>query len=352
VKKALTVLMSMILVIGLLAACGNSNNKTNGTNTPKTTDNKNEGATPAKDIKIAMVLPEKIGVNPFFELMDKGLKDAGEEFGVTVKTIEASDPVSFEQQLRAAVADGYDLIITATFQAEDALRKVATENPDRPFAIVDQIIPDVENIRSVAFKENEGAFLLGAAAGLVTESNIVGNVVAIEGALMDKYTIGFEKGLHHTNPEAKVIVQYVGNFEDSAKGKELALQQYAQGADFIAGIAAVGDYGVFDAAKEKGFYTSGQDVDRTVLDSEHIILSQLKGVDTVTYETVKEFVNDTFTFGSAHYGLAEDGVGLTFVTRESTSPRSPALTDEKIAQLKEIAEDIKAGKIDVTIPVK
>ncbi|HIW34260.1 MAG TPA: BMP family ABC transporter substrate-binding protein, partial [Candidatus Paenibacillus intestinavium] len=129
----------------------------------------------------------------------------------------------------------------------------------------------------------------------------------------------------------------------------LALQQNAQGADFIAGLAAVGDFGVFEAAKEKGFYSSGQDVDRTVIDPEHVILSQLKEVDTVTHDTVKLFVEDKFDFGTTFYGLAEGGVGLTFVTTDSESPRSEKLTDEDIAQLKEIAEGIKAGTIDTSI---
>ena len=348
-KKRLTLLLSIVLVIGLLAACGNNANQgskgtnNSGANTEGTTD----GA--KKDIKIAMVLPEQIGVNPFFELMDKGFKQAGEDFGVTIRTMEASDANMFEQHFRAAVAEGYDMIITATYQAEDALRIIAAENPDLPIAIIDHVIEGIPNVRSAAFIENEASFLLGAAAGLVTESNVVGNVVAVEGAQMDKYTIGFAKGLAHTNPEAKVLTAYVGSYVDSAKAKELALQQNSQGADFIAGLAAVGDFGIFEAAKDKGFYSSGQDVDRTVIDPEHVILSQLKEVDTVTYDTVKLFVEDKFDFGTSFYGLAEGGVGLTFVTTESESPRSEKLTDEDIAQLKEIAEGIKAGTIDTSI---
>lgn len=334
----------MVLVICLLAACGNNANEAskNGANAEGTNAGK-------KDLKIALVLPEEIGVNPFFELMDKGFKQAGQDFGVTVKTIESSDANAFEQNFRAAVAEKYDLIITATYQAEDALRKIADENPDLPIAIIDQIVGDVPNVRSAAFVENDASFLLGAAAGLITETNTVGNIVAVEGQLMDKYTVGFKKGLAYTNPEAKVLVSYVGNFIDSAKAKELAILQNSQGADFIAGMSAVGDFGVFEAAKEKGFYTSGQDVDRTVIDPEHIILSQLKGVDTVAYDTVKQFVEDTFEYGSYYYGLAEDGVGLTFVTRDSESQRSDKLTDEDLATLKEIAEGIKNGTIDTSI---
>lgn len=349
-KKRLAVLMTLALVIGLLAACGGGNNGNQGNNAANTgSNNASNTDSEKKDMKIALVLPEEIGVNPFFELMDKGFQQAGEDFGVEVKTIESSDASAFEQNFRAAVAENYDLIITATFQAEDALRKIAAENPELPLAIIDQVVPDVPNVRSVAFKENEASFLLGAAAGLITESNVVGNIVAIEGELMDKYTVGFEKGLKHTNPDAKVLVSYVGGFNDTAKAKELAMVQHSQGADFIAGMSAVSDFGVFDAAKEKGFYTSGQDVDRTINDPEHIILSQLKGVDTVAYETVKEFVEGTFEYGPSYYGLAEDGVGLTFVTRDSQSPLSEAIGEENIAKLKEIAEGIKNGEIDASV---
>lgn len=348
-KKKLGLLLSIVMLVGLLAACGNNNaaNTNAGTNAGT---NANAGATTdteKKDVKVALVLAEEIGVNPFFELMQAGFEKAGEDFGVETNVVESTDAVAFEQNFRTLVAEGYDLIITASFTAEDVLRKIAAENPELPLAIIDHVV-DLPNVRSVAFIENEASFLLGAAAGLVTESNIVGNIVAIEGELMDKYTVGFAKGLAHTNPEAKVITNYVGSFTDAAKAKELAITQNSQGADFIAGMSAVGDFGVFEAAKEKGFYTSGQDVDRTVIDPEHVILSQLKGVDTVAYDTVKQFVEGTFEYGAAYYGLADDGVGLTHVTRETTSPLT-GLTEEDIATLKQIAEDIKSGKIDTSI---
>lgn len=344
-KKHLVLLLTLVLAISVLAACGSTSNKNNG----------NEGSNggqsdKGKKQRIALVLPEQIGVNPFFELMDQGFKRAGEEFGVEVKTIESTDPAGFEQNLRTTVAEGYDLIITATFQAEDALNKVAPENPDKSFAIIDTIV-DLPNVRSVMFREQEAAFLLGATAGLSTKTNTVGAVVAIDAPLLSKYTEGFKQGLAHTNPDAQFLVNYVGGFDDSAKGKELAILQHSKGADFIAGMAAVGDLGVFDAAKELGFYSSGQDVDRTELDPEHIVLSQLKGTDAVAYETVKAFANGSFEFGAADYGLKEDGVGVTFITKDSKSPLSPFIGQETVDKVKAIAEDIKSGKIEVVNPL-
>ena len=68
-------------------------------------------------------------------------------------------------------------------------------------------------------------------------------IAAIDIPLIKKYTEGFKAGLESVNPDAKFIVNYVGGFNDPAKAKELALIQFGQGADFIAGASAVGDLG-------------------------------------------------------------------------------------------------------------
>ncbi|WP_020616126.1 BMP family lipoprotein [Paenibacillus daejeonensis] len=354
-KKQFLVIVSLLVVAAMLAACGG--NSGGGNNTPNNTPNNsgaaegNAGGDSNEETRRAvLVLPEEIGVNPFFQLMDEGFKRGGEEFGLEVRTIESSDPAAFEQNLRAAVAENYDLIVTATFQAEDALNKVAQENPDKTFAIIDTFV-DLPNVRSVGFREYEAAYLMGAAAGLSTQTNTVGAIVAMDTPLLKKYTGGFEQGLQATNPEAKFLVNYVGGFNDPAQAKELALQQHSQGADFIAGMAAVGDNGVFEAASEEGFYTAGQDTDRTVLDPEHIVLSQLKGTDAVAYETVKSFAEDNFTFEAVEYGLEEGGVGITFVTHESESELSDFIGQETIDQLKEMAEQIKSGELVVANPL-
>jgi basic membrane protein A len=349
-KKTIVLALALILMVGLVAACGGNKNNNAGNTTNNGAAEGNNGGDKKDAKKIALVLPEKIGVNKFFVLMDEGFKKAGEEFGAEVKTIESTDPAGFEQNLRATVAEDYDLIITATFQAEDALKKVATENPDKPFAIIDTVV-DLPNVRSVNFREHEAAYLMGALAGLSTKTNTVGAIVAMDAPLLGKYTSGFDQGLKSVNPDAQFLVNYVGSFADPAKAKELALLQFDKGADYIAGMAAVGDNGVFEAAKEKGFFTSGQDTDRTDEDPAHVVLSQLKGTDAVAYETVKAFVEGTFAYGAADYGLKEGGVGLTYVTKETATPLNSFISQENVDKVKAIAEDIISGKIVVENPL-
>lgn len=346
--KKLIVLFSMLALV--LSACSSGNNS--GSSPSSSASPSGSAATSdQKDYKIALVLPEKIGVNPFFQLMDAGLKKAGEDFGLTVKTVEPSDINAIEENLRAFVADKYDLIITSSFKSTDPLTKVATENPDSKFVVIDTIV-DLPNVRSNVFREHEAAYLVGALAGLSTKTNKVGMVLAMDTVELSKWSVGFSEGLKYTNDKAEFLINYVGGFTDPAKAKEHAIVQSDAGADFIAGAAAVGDLGVFEAAAEKGFYTSGQDIDRTVEDPEHIVTSQIKRTDTVVYDTVKQFIEGTFATGVFDYGLKEDGVGVVFVTQDSTSPLSPFIGQDNVDKVKLIRDDIISGKIKVTNPLE
>ncbi|MDG0794044.1 BMP family protein [Cohnella ginsengisoli] len=355
-KKTLSLVLMFVLIAGVLAACGstkNNNSNNAGSSASSSAPASGSASAPAasngKPKKIALITPEPIGVNAFFVLMDEGFKKAGKDFGVEVKTLESTDPASIEQNIRTAAAGDYDLIITATYQVEDALKKIAPEYPDKAFAVIDTVV-DLPNVRSIAFREYEASYLLGAAAALVSKSGTVGNVVAMDIPLLSKYTSGFEQGAKSINPNIKILVGYVGGFTDPAKAKELALQQNGQGADFIAGMSAAGDLGVFQAAGEKGFYTSGQDTDNT--DGKQVILAQLKGTDAVAYETVKDFVEGNFSYGVRDYGLKEGGVGLTYVNKDSKSPLSDAIGQENVDKLKKISDDIIAGTIVVKNPLQ
>ncbi|SER41383.1 basic membrane protein A [Gracilibacillus ureilyticus] len=346
-RKKVLWLFSAVLIV-LLAACGTSNES----GSAEESSNGGESEASNEEAKtVAVVLTDQIGVNPFFQQISDGATKAAEETGLEVNVIESSDPTEIEQNLQVAVADGYDLILTATFDAVDALTRVAEQNPDQDFAIIDAVV-DLPNVKSAEFREYEASFLLGATAGLSTQTNTVGIVLAMDVPLLDKYKVGFEEGVAHVNSEAEILSSYVGSFEDPAKAKEIALQQHANGADFIAAAAAVSDLGVFEAAAEEGFYTSGQDIDRTVNDPEHIVLSQLKNTDVVAYDFVKEYGEGEFTTGTQSFGLAEGGVGVTFVTAESESELSDFIGQETIDEVIAIKDQIISGEVEVQNPLE
>ena len=182
-----------------------------------------------------------------------------------------------------------------------------------------------KNLLCIAFKEEEGSFLVGAAAALKTKSNTVGFVGGLEGDLIKKFQAGYEAGVKYIadqeGKDIKVLVDYAGNtpeaFRDPAKGKELALKQIGQGADVIYHASGGTGAEVISAAASKQVYAIGVDSDQSLTASEaerkRILTSMLKRVDKAVQQTIATYVGGTVPGGFRTFGLKEAG---------STTPRT------------------------------
>ena len=354
-KKILALVLALTLAMSL-AACGggNSGSQTSGgggaqQSQPSGGDSQTGSALPGEGQKIALVC-DKVGTQVFLTQMVQALDEAAEKYGFTPTVAECADAAAYEDNIRALVAEEYDLIIGGSWQAGDALNKVATEYPDASnYALVDSEI-DNDNVKCISFREQQGAYLIGLIAALTVdgESHLYGAVHVNEGPGSWKWRYGYMQGVLSVDPDAQFVFNYVGSYSDPAKAKELAIQQYEQGCLFINSAAAGGDSGTFEAAKEKGFYTSGQDVDETSADNPYIVSSQLKD----TYQTVKnlvdEFFSGSWTPDNTAWGVSEGTIGAVNVTHDSPNPRSDRLTDEEIADIQAVVEQMKSGALDMT----
>jgi len=306
-------------------------------------------AAPAKqdELTATYVSSGPIGVNPFLQLIADGLTKGGEEFGVTTRVVETADASALEDNLRAEIDAGTDLIVANSFESVDAITRLGKEYPDQKWVLVDAEIPDNPNVRGVLFKEQEGTFLIGAIFGRLTKTNVVGFVGAIDLPFIRRWYVGYEEGVKYVNPDATVLEGWGNSFNDPATSKELALAQFEQKADYIAATAAAGNTGVFEAAKEKNFFTSGVDTDQRILDPEHIIESMVKRSDVGVYDAVKALSDGTFTGGAVAYGLKEKGVGPAFLILDKLEVPS-TLPQEIQDEVKDIAAKIVSGEIKVT----
>jgi len=347
--------VTVLALTALLSGCGGAKpteapKKEAPATETKAAETKAPETPAAPKAKVVVVLPDKVGLNPFHQVTIVGVDKAKAELGVETKVIESKDWSQIEENLRAVAAEGtWDLVFTSGFESADPLKKVAAEFPNQKFAILDTTV-DAPNVRSIAFKEHEAAYLLGAAMGLTTKSNTVGMVGPMEIPFFMRWTQGIEAGLKQTNPNAKLIINWSGSFTDVAKSKELALDQFTKGADVIAAVAGGGNFGVFEAAKEKGFYAAGQDTNQSVNDPEHILYSQVKRLDVVTFDTIKALVDNKWAGGVAVYGLKENGVGFSHLV-DPTLSRHALLTDEVMKTLEDLQKKIISGEIVVKDPL-
>ena len=251
-----------------------------------------------------------IGDQSFNDLAKRGLDRAVEELGVQGEVIESRDAAAYVPNLTQA-AEQSELTVGVGFLLTEAITEVAGQYPDDKFLLIDSV-SEAPNVASVTFREQEGAFLCGVVAGLMTTTNKLGVVGGIKIPPVVRYVVGFEAGAKSVNPDVSVVVAYADSFEDPALGKELTLAQYNQGVDIAFPVAGRTGIGSFDAAKEKGagFWVIAADTDQSQLGAEYQLAVSEKGVDTAVFVVSQQVVEGTFTGGPLSLGITEGGVGL------------------------------------------
>lgn len=366
-KKVLSKVLAVALGLSMIASMAACSPKKEEAKAPETkqesevkeegteaaSDAKNEEAPaemPGKGKKVALIC-DVAGTQVFILDMIEGFHASAEKWGFEPIVSECADAGAFEDNARALLEEGVDLLIGGGWQTVDVINKLATEFPDKTqYALIDSIV-DAPNVKCVSFREQEGAYLIGKIAAMTTEgesSNVYGGVHVMQGPGSFKWRWGFMEGVKSIRPDAKFVFNYVGSFNDPAKSKEYALQQFEAGCKFINAAAAGGDKGVFEAAKEKGFYTSGQDVDLTSPDNEWIVSSQIKDTKQTVINLMDSYFEDWNT-ENVTWGVSDGTIGAVYVTHESPNPRSPKLTDEHIKELKATVEKINSKEIDLSV---
>ncbi len=312
-------------------------------------------AASASGLRAVYVSTGPIGQNPFLELIVEGLEAGGQECGVETQVVESADVTAMEDNLQAAIDEGYDLIVANSFDSVDAVTRLSGENPDQQWAIVDTLIEGNGQVRGLLFKEHEGTYLLGATLGLLATgdhegypaSELIGAVGAVDAPFIRRWYVGFEEGVKAVNPDVALELGWATGFNDPATSKELALAQNDKGAEYVFAFSAAGNTGVFEAAAERDFFTTGVDTDQRALDPKHIVESMVKRTDLGVHDAVCDLAGGQFTGGPKAYGLAEQGVGPAFIALEDLDPPSE-LPQEIQEQVRDLADKIVSGEIVVT----
>jgi basic membrane protein A and related proteins len=315
-----------------------------------------EGGGDSDAVKVVSLVNGVLGDKSFFDSSERGVKKGSDEFGFEYKTIEAGiDPAKWQPALDdAAENEEYDVMILGTWQMSEFLQITAPKYPDKQFIIydvsVDYTACDCSNVYSVVYKQNEGSYLAGYYAGLMTESDIIGAVGGQDIPVINDFIVGYSQGAKDANPDVEVVVQYAGGWNDPAKGKELALAMYQQGADIVFQIAGGTGVGVFQAAQEVGKWAIGVDSDQALIMEEtnpeqaaFILTSMMKNVDNSLYRAMDLYLKGTLPFGEAEaLGVKEGGVGLAY--NKFYDENTP---DDVKEAMKAVEKDLVDGKITV-----
>lgn len=393
--KRFTSLAAIAALALLAAACGSSGGSSSATNAPSTaapaattggttapaetaapggttapSDTTAGTAAPGSGPKVGLVYDiGGRGDQSFNDAAARGVEKAQKELGITFTEASPNSDGSNRKELLDLAAQSSDVVIAVGFLFEPDAATVGKSNPDKTFGVVDSAMIDTTtnqpygpNIAGLVFSEEQGSFLVGAAAALKSKTGTVGFIGGVKGVggLIEKFEAGYTAGAKAANPDIKVVAKYISEAPDFTgfnapdQARDIANTMYSGGADIVYSAAGGSGAGVFEAAKSTSD-SSGSKVWAIGVDSDQyntadpsvrdfILTSMLKRVDVAVFQIIKAQMDGNVKGGPTRYDLSVDGVGYA---------TSGGFIDDIKDKLEAYKADIVSGKIVVpTDPTK
>ena len=291
------------------------------------------------------------GDKSFNDAAYQGLELSRDSLGVEILYIEPSgEGADREAALRQLAADpNVGLIFGVGLLFSEDIAAIAEEFPDKKFACIDYLSqPDEQipaNLSGIVFQDKEGSFLAGAIAGLETETGLIGFIGGMESSIIRRFQEGFAEGAKMVNPDVTVISGYIGMtgsaFTNPAKGKELALGQYAKGADIIYQAAGASGLGVVEAARDTDNLVIGTDRNQEDLAPGYVLTSVTKAIDRAVFSTAEQFLKEEYSGGKVNvFGL--EGRYTDYVYNDNNAD---LISTETHVRVEKIREQIIDGEL-------
>jgi basic membrane protein A len=281
-----------------------------------------------------------LGDQSFNDSAYAGLTSAKNYLGASVEALESKSAADYQPNLTALANENFDEIFAIGFLMSKDPSRVARRYPDRHFAIVDAVI-DQPNVTSITFREQDGSFLAGALAAMVTKTKRIGFLGGMDVPLLRKFEAGYAAGARQIDPNVKVLVKYIGSFDDVASGKELAGVLFNDRADVVYVAAGKSGLGAINETRNRsGVYAIGVDSNQDALAPGKILTSVLKRVDVAVFHVAQDALTKGRPSKSVELSLKDAGVDLTDFkyTRQM-------IGDFNILQLRELRQAIVDGRI-------
>jgi len=302
-KKMQKLLVMLVLVVLLLTACGG------GSEEPAPEES-------AGPFRVAVVMPSAITDLAFSQSMYDALKVVQAERGADNFEIVYSENMFVVDDAAAAIRDyasqGYDLVIAHGSQYGSSLQEIAPDFPETSFAwgtTVDTF--GLDNIFAYEARAEEGGYVNGVMAAMLSSSGVIGVVGPIETGDAKLYVDGFTAGVVATNPDAKVNANWIGSFSDTALASEAAQTHIGAGADVMTGTAQM-VVGAIGAAEENGVLWFGTQSSQTSLAPDIVVANQVYHWEVVLREMIQLIEGGTYGGQSFEITLANGGLVIDF----------------------------------------
>ena len=297
--------------------------------------------------RVAVVMPSAKNDLAFSQSMYDALTRVQQEMGKDKFDFVFSENMFVVDDAAAAIRDyasqGYNLVIAHGSQYGSSLQEIAPDFPKTSFAwgtTADTF--GQPNIFAYQASSEEGGFVNGVMAATLSKSNVIGVIGPIETGDAKLYVDGFKAGALSVKPNAKVNVNYIGSFSDTALAAEAAKTHIAAGADVLTGSAQMVT-GAIGVAKDKNVLWFGTQSNQTSLAPSIVVASQVYHWEGILKEMISSIQSGTLGGKTFTANLANGGEVIEFNPDSTVAKDAQTLANTTI-------EGIKNGSVKITLP--
>ncbi|MCR4655632.1 MAG: BMP family ABC transporter substrate-binding protein [Lachnospiraceae bacterium] len=173
-----------------------------------------------------------------------------------IKEHVAEEEEALETAVKELVSQGCSVIFLTSYGYGGFSASIARDYPDIAFFCI-SAGGEAKNLTTYFARMYQARYLAGIAAGAQSKTGILGYVVAMPGAQADRAINAYALGMRLANPEAKLLVNFTGSWDDEDREREAVRRLAAEGADVIT-YHEDKPYAI-DEAEKLGLYSTGYD---------------------------------------------------------------------------------------------
>jgi basic membrane lipoprotein Med (substrate-binding protein (PBP1-ABC) superfamily) len=241
--------------------------------------------------------------------------------------VQTRSPTDFDDGFRDFAARGFNLIFAHGYEYTDSAISVAREFPNTYF-VVSSGSEASSNVASLTFRFDDAAYVEGIIAGGVSKSGVVGAIGGIELPSIKLTFDGFKRGFLSVQPKGRILISFIGKFDDVGAAKEAALAQINQGADVLIHDADAAGLGVFQAAAQAHIFAFGAIRNQNDIAPDVVLASAVNSTPEAFLRIATEVKEHRFHPGMIEFGM-KDGM-VNVVLNPRLASRIPASTMEHV----------------------
>ncbi len=334
-KKTVALLLTL-----LFSSCSLESEKQEGESAPIIT----------KQLSCLITGSGGLGDRAFNDMLYNGMILSNRELKIPFRYETPQNFKIIEQSFEKMVKQGCNIIFAGSYKYKDIVDKFAAKNPNIKFILIDAIAKKYrKNVASLSFKQNEGSFLVGALAAMVSKTNKIAIVAGQDVKVINDFIIGYKAGAKYIKKDIKITTKFIEKvyknknpWASPREAKQISLKLLNKNIDIIYGVASASNIGIFQAAKLKGKFAIGVDSDQDYLQQGTVLTSMMKNLDIGILHITDNIIKNNFKNKSYRLGIKQKGVGIS-----KMKYTKHFITNSYLKRIKKIKEDIVNGKIKV-----